>query len=808
MVTLTMAEVERMIQGRRPQVTRPSVGGRTAHDAATGSEGVGMISRHDPAARGGIGNLVAPGAVALVLAASTLFAVSGIREADQQHAIAHAAAGVRAELNHLSALENGAEAGEEAPPDEIDEALAALHENLDLALTGLPSDESASVRETTEQFGAAAAFTARAYSTGDIEEADAVDDEEADPLFESLTLDFKIIEDRATQRANRSASNATRGLTVSSIAAGLAIVIVIRAEGRSRSRRSLRQARAELSARYQGLIENSPIHLYVVGSDGSIDFVSPSAVESMGWRVTHVQELLDLLAPADLERLRGSLVTQEGPFDRPETVQIRGTSQWYEVTVADHRANPVINGLVITGRDVTDRIELETTLRRQAREDELTGLLNRRALNEVIIKALARSARGSTTTALLLIDLDGFKGINDTLGHPVGDALLAMAAERLATMTRVNETVARLGGDEFALVAELTETDPIGEAERAASRYLEALRAPYTIDGQALTIDASIGIAIAPDTTDSDTLLRYADIALYEAKHAGGSCTRLFAPEMEDLLLVQTRLHRGLEAALDKGEFSLAYQPLISIADGRPTGFEALLRWESPELGKVSPATFIPAAEHSGAICRLGRWVLDEAVRQLTEWQQQFDDDRLTMSVNASVVELVEGGYVTHLAEILDETGLDPSTLQIEVTESVLADDHHVVAEVLEAIRALGVRIALDDFGTGYSSMNQLQKLPIDCLKIDRAFIHSMTDNDRSTSVVHALIELGKALGLQTIAEGIETPEQLDALKDPECDLAQGFFFARPMSASAIRDFMATSESVAPAGFSSTIAPS
>ena len=753
-----------------------------------------MTGIHRGTALRALGRLIAPVTVSLILFGSALFAISGIHAADRQHAIAHAAAGVRAELNHLAALENGAEAGEDAPPEEIDQALEALDQDLEKALEGLPSEESTSIRRTVEQFAAAAAFAAQAYTMGEIEEADAVDDDEADPLFDSLTMEFYRIENRATDQATRSGSNAIRGLTASSAAAGLMILGVLIAEGRSISRRSLHRARAEVSERYDGLIENSPIHLYVVDGGGSIDFVSPRAIEALGRRLTHVQELLGLFSPADQERLHGPLVTQTGPFDQPVTMGMPTTNEWHEVTVSDHRANPVINGLVVTSTNVTDRIELESSLRRQAREDELTGLPNRRALNEVIVTSLARSARGSTTAALLLIDLDGFKGINDTLGHPVGDALLTMAAERLARNTRANETVARLGGDEFALVAELTHADPIGEAERSASRFLEALRAPYAIDDQVLTVDASIGIAIAPETTDPDTLLRYADIALYEAKHAGGSCVRLFAPEMEDLLLVKTRLQRELEVALENREFTLAYQPLISIADGRPTGFEALLRWESPELGRVSPATFIPVAEHSGAICRLGQWVLHEAVQQLTAWHQQFHDPRLTMSVNASVVELIEPGYAAHLAQLLQESDLDPSTLQIEVTESILADDHQVVVETLQAIRALGVSVALDDFGTGYSSMNQLQRLPIDCLKIDRSFIQSMNDNDRSTSVVHALIELGKALGLVTIAEGIETQDQLEALRRPECDIAQGFLLAHPMPANAVPDFMAISK--------------
>ncbi len=735
-------------------------------------------------------NFVAPCVVVIILLISALVTIGGIRRADDLHQVAHAAATMRAELNQLAALENGAEAGEDAPEEAIVEALDQIDHNLDLALRGLSDTEAAPTRRQVMQFAEAAAFTARAYTDGRDDEADEVDDDEADPLFDQLTEHFRELENSATVRANTSSTDAERTLMIASLVAGVIIVAMMVVEGRARSRRSLARAKEELGPRYQGLIENSPIHLYIVAEDGSISFVSPSAVNDTGREITHVDELLDALDQRDRASVRDQLVDREGPFGRAETVRLEPRGRWHELRVADHRDNPAINGLVVTCNDVTDRIKLESTLRQQAREDDLTGLPNRRALHEEMGRALQASTRNPGTTVLILIDLDGFKGINDTLGHPVGDALLTSVAERLASSSRSNEMVARLGGDEFALVAELSDADPIGEAERTATRFLHTLRAPYDIEGQTLTIDASIGIAMAPESISSDTLLRYADIALYEAKKAGGSCHRMFAPEMEDLLLVQTRLQRELESALHTGEFSLHYQPLISISDGRPTGFEALMRWESPELGWVPPSTFIPAAEHSGAICPLGQWAIRQAVQQLTVWQQQFDDHELTMSVNASIVELVEVDYVEHLAQVLEETGVEPATLQIEVTESVLADDHSVVVRTLEGIRALGVRVALDDFGTGYSSMNQLQTLPIDCLKIDRTFIQSLDQDDRSSSVVHALIELGRALGLVTIAEGIETPAQLSALQSPACDLAQGYLLARPMSAEAVTEFM------------------
>lgn len=722
--------------------------------------------------------------VTIVVVVSAWITNQSVLAAEQTHRAAHAAAGVRAEINNLGLLVSRANDGIYISRGRIDDAINNLDEELELVLGSLDEAEAIQLERRITALSSAAVQSVNAISNGD-------DSAVFVPTlsFDLIERDIAGIEEATTAYAEKSSARARQVLLISSATAGLIVILALAAESRRRSRRSAQQARDELDKRYKFLIENSPAHVYVIGPLGDIDFKSPAAEAAVGKDVNHIESLFDILDSADEKRMRAIIQGTAGT-EGSRRIRIKGADQWFEVHVADHRSNPTIGGLVLTAIDVTARAELEHVLRQQAREDELTGLPNRRALNESLEDAVARRSRTNGTTALLLIDLDGFKSINDTMGHPVGDRVLAAVADRLLRTTRQNEKAARLGGDEFALVLDLSSDDPIGAAEAAARRILDTIRQPYEIDGQTLNVDASIGIAISAPGEDPAELLRRSDIALYEAKRDGGARTQLFAPEMEDLLMVQLKLKRGLEKALAADKFELAYQPILSVRRQRTVGFEALLRWTSDELGPMSPNVFIPAAEQSGAIIPLGRWTLAKAIGQLIEWQSTFADTTLTMSVNASIVELVEADYAEFLEQLLVTAGLDPTTLQIEVTESAFAANHHAVVETLEAIRRLGVKIALDDFGTGYSSMGQLQKLPVDCLKIDRSFIVEVGDSPRGASVVRALVELGKALGLTTVAEGVETAEQFAALEDPECDHAQGFGLARPMPADHVRDFM------------------
>ncbi len=722
----------------------------------------------------------------LIVSAASVFAAMGFRSAGQQELTALAAVSVRADLNELAALEKGAEAGESVDEEYVAATVASLDEQLDRALTIVSPDEAADLRRKVEAYANVASFTARAHVRGFDDEADDRDDEETDPLFEELSASFSAIELEAAEGSRRSALVAMRGLVSALLFVLLATIGVVVAEGRARARAALDQERREITQRHRVLLEAS-VHLFIVTDAGTISYTSPGAEEAFGAQFSRLEDLLALVGPEDRGRVSALFASGAGP-DCPSLFQLGTREQWFEATVSDKRDNPVVDGYVLTLRDVSERVRLEDLLRRQATEDVLTGLPNRRGLQEATGQSLARSRRSHSSTALLLIDLDGFKGVNDTLGHPVGDQLLVQVAQRLRTTTRANEQSARLGGDEFAVVIDAG--DPASDGEHAASRLLEVLRTPYEVAGQLLSVDASIGIAVAVAGTGVDTLLRYADIALYEAKQAGGGQYRMFNLSMEDLLVGQTRMQRELRPGFDRGEFTLAYQPLVSVADHGLIGFEALMRWQSPALGRVPPSTFIPAAETSGLIIEMGRWALREACRQLAQWQLDSGNPALSMSVNASVVELSDDGYTDHLVEVLGATGIEPRTLQIEVTESVLADDGAKIVHQLEAIRALGVRVALDDFGTGYSSMSQLQALPVDCLKIDRAFIHAVGSDERATSVVHALVELGRALGLTVVAEGVEELAQLDVLAVPQCDVAQGYLLGRPMAARDVPRFL------------------
>jgi len=730
---------------------------------------------------------VVPVLAVMVLLGSAIYTGRGMRSFQEGEEITHAAADVRAELNHLAALENGAEAGEPAPISEVEAARAALDDRIDVAVSWLPADEAAELQRDIDDFASAAARTARAYSEGDLELADSLDDDQTDPLFGELQVALRTIEHDAEERAHSVGRGAMLSLVLATAVAVVGILALFAVQGRNRSRLAEQRTRAELASRHRALVENSPIQTYVLDDSGQIEFASAAAERALGDIATDIEKVLRAISPEyrDFgEHLRARTIS----FDIPHILRAEATGQWYEATVSDQRSNPAIRGLVISVSDVSDRMEMEALLRRQASEDSLTGLPNRRGLQDIVTKTLARSARRESAVALLLIDIDGFKGVNDTLGHPVGDELLKQVASRLRETCRADEQVARLGGDEFAQVIEVIDDEV--EVEMAAERIIDSMRVPFDVEGQLLAIKASIGIALGTADVDMDTLFRYADIALYESKRGGGGRSCVFASEMEDLLLGQARLQREMEPGFVRGEFSLAYQPLIAVSDQHPTGFEALMRWTSPALGQVSPASFIPVAEKSGLIVRLGRWAVREAAQQLAAWQEDFGDRDLVMSVNASVVELIEEGFVEHLASVIEDTGIDPRTFQVEVTESILADDGSSIVERLESIRAMGVRVALDDFGTGYSSMSQLQALPVDCLKIDRAFIQAIGDDDRAARVVYVLIELGRALDLVVVAEGVEENAQLEALKARRCDLAQGFMVSRPMPPEDVAEFI------------------
>jgi diguanylate cyclase (GGDEF)-like protein len=422
-----------------------------------------------------------------------------------------------------------------------------------------------------------------------------------------------------------------------------------------------------------------------------------------------------------------------------------------------------------------------------ATHDPLTGLPNRTLILDRVEQMLARSARNQTPVAALFIDLDSFKGINDTLGHGVGDELLRAVAARLEGVVRHVDALGRLGGDEFVVIAE--ELSLAAGPELVAERLLEALKHPFKLgeDGETrLTITASIGIASGKRTSAED-LLRDADIAMYRAKWDGKNRYAVFESGMQDAVQSRMELDMDLHEALENDEFFLAYQPTFALSDMRPTGVEALIRWQHATRGVVQPDAFIPLLEETGLITEVGRWVLREACQQAAVWRR--DGTEVAMAVNVSARQLDTDQLIIDIEEALGDSGLEPGALTIEITETTLMRNIEETIRRLTAIKELGVRIAIDDFGTGYSSLAHLQQFPVDALKIDRSFISGLKHNKEGETLIRTLVQLGKALSIETFAEGIEQHQELSLLQDEDCDHGQGFLFARPLDAAATEAF-------------------
>lgn len=436
--------------------------------------------------------------------------------------------------------------------------------------------------------------------------------------------------------------------------------------------------------------------------------------------------------------------------------------------------------LLGVSEDIADRKRAEAQIARLAHYDPLTELPNRVLFQKDLGEALARRARTGDQLAVHFIDLDRFKTVNDTLGHPLGDALLRIAAERLRGCVREGDTVARLGGDEFAVV-QTGLTDLTG-ATRLAERVVEAMAAPFDLQGHQVMIGASVGVSVAPsDGDDADELLKKADMALYRAKADGRGAFHFFERAMDEQLQARRALELDLRRALVAGEFQLYYQPLYHLGDDRVTGCEALLRWNHPERGMVSPGDFIPIAEEIGLIVQLGEWVLREACAEAATWP-----DHVRLAVNLSPAQFRDRGLVRTVVSALAVSGLPAERLELEITESVLLQDNAANMSMLHDLKALGVRISMDDFGTGYSSLSYLRSFPFDKIKIDQTFVRDILEDSDALAIIKAVLDLGASLGIVTTAEGVETLEQLNALRDQGCAEIQGYFISRPSPASDI----------------------
>ncbi len=451
--------------------------------------------------------------------------------------------------------------------------------------------------------------------------------------------------------------------------------------------------------------------------------------------------------------------------------------------------------VVIVGpqyQDITERKALEDRLEYLAFHDLITSLPNKALFMNRLKHALARLGRREGKVAVLFVDLDNFKFVNDTLGHHVGDNLLVAVSARLRKCLRPEDTVARLGGDEFAVLLE--DVEGVGKAAHVAERIVEELRAPFALNNQEVFTTPSIGVAFSDPSHDlPEDLLRNADIAMYRAKEEGKARYRMFDPSMEARVTERLRLENDLRRALERDGFKIHYQPVVLLETEQIIGMEALVRWEHSERGLVTPNEFVPLAEEIGLIVPIGQWVLREACRQAKEWQERFPSDPpLNVGVNLSARQLQNPDLVEDVEEVLRGTGLDPQQLTLEITESAVIGEGERRIRTLRRLRDLGVRLALDDFGTGYSSLSYLRRLPVGMLKIDRSFVENIGDDAKDEALLSGVIGIASGLGLYVVAEGVETAEQLAHVKSLGCQLAQGNYFSEPLPGEAAGELLAT----------------
>jgi diguanylate cyclase (GGDEF)-like protein/PAS domain S-box-containing protein len=529
------------------------------------------------------------------------------------------------------------------------------------------------------------------------------------------------------------------------------------------------------------LIQNSSDVVMVINEELETLYMSPSLDRVFGASGSTPGTLEGLVHPLDAPSLKRAIkeATKRGNSD-PIECRFRGRGEWVdaELIATDLRSDPDVNGVVLNARDVSERKRLEARLHHQSFHDPLTGLANRSLFADRAKHALALSRRRGEAVSVLFLDLDDFKRVNETKGHPAGDTILKRVAERLAGCIRPSDTVGRMDGDEFALLLE--DTDAEG-AKVVARRVSDALSGPIEVEDGSIIVSACVGIATTiGDEASVEDLLRRADLAMHTAKRQNRGRVEVFEPGTFNDILRRFELEFEIERAIDEGEFYLEYQPIFDIRNSQLWGVEALVRWRHPTQGTIPPEDFITSAESTGAIVALERLVIREACNQGVRWIEAGRP--VTVSVNLSPRHLADRGIVPAITTILSTTGMPPSLLMLEITEGVMADDStHTIAKIQE-LKKLGIRVALDDFGTGYSSLSVLQNLPIDVLKVDKTFIEPLGGSDNRSILAPALLRIAATLDLLPVAEGIETEEQLQELKRLGCTLGQGFHLGRPVA--------------------------
>ena len=542
----------------------------------------------------------------------------------------------------------------------------------------------------------------------------------------------------------------------------------------------------ESEARFRALVQNSFDIITIHDENGMTIYESPAASRVLGYPPGALigKTPFETLHPKDVARARDAfdaLLRGQAPRS-PLLLRFRhADGSWIHLEALGNNLleHPGIRGIVLTSRDITVRKRAEERAQFLANYDVLTGLPNRFLMQDRLTQAVAQAHRNRLRVAVMHIDLDRFKVVNETLGHYVGDALLKQAAERIRKSTREGDTVARVGGDEFTIV--FPNVTSLQALSTTAEKILSDLAKPFPSDGQELFVSASIGLSLYPDDAATvDEIIKHSDAAMYSAKHLGRNNFQFFTTDLNQEVQERMLIEGGLRTAIQRDELSLLYQPKIDLATRQVYGAEALLRWVHPKLGMISPARFVPVAEEAGLVGQIGEWVLRTACRQIREWQDA--GFALQVAVNVSARQFQQYDVAELVMGIMNETGALPENLELELTESAVMHDAETSIVTLERLAALGAQIAIDDFGTGYSSLSYLKRLPLDVLKIDQSFVRDISSDPNDAAIVRAIITLARSLGIKVIAEGVENEAQLAFLNAYGCQYAQGYLFGEPLT--------------------------
>jgi diguanylate cyclase (GGDEF)-like protein/PAS domain S-box-containing protein len=627
--------------------------------------------------------------------------------------------------------------------------------------------------------------------SGKFEDARGVDFEEISPETELLQAEIR---DAIALEGKVAGEATTRSQLEVVTASFLVLTPIIIAVLRFRRRQQfaiLQQVSLQRSEdRFRTLTEESADIVLITDLAGVIKYVSPSAKTTLaadpGTQLG--KSLFDTVHPEDVRQLKQLLTVASNQSLRLEFRLRHSDGRWldFECVIRNLLDRENINGLVLNAREITDRKKVQEQLIFSASHDQLTGLPNRVLFLDRLQVVIDRIHRHRQTTAgVLFIDVDEFKVVNDCLGHAAGDAFIVEVGNRLRGCMRSDGTVARIGGDEFTVLLE--DIAEPSDAIRVAQRIQAAVASPFLLLGQEVCKSVSIGIGLASLDDSAESVVQNADLAMYRAKAKGKACSELFDSTMHEQVMGQLQLEVRLRRGLQNQEFRLYYQPIVEVATGLVEGFEALLRWKPADCDLVPPGVFIPVAEQSGLIVPISDWVLTEACREAGAWHRQYPDEpRLYVSINVSAKHFSHPGFIGHVRKALEKTGIPPRCVKIELTESVAMNDAPSTEETMSQLRAIGVKLSIDDFGTGYSSLSYLRRFPVDTLKIDQSFIAAMETERGNCAIVSTVVALGRNLGLQVVAEGVETLSQFEKLRTISCDAAQGYFFSKPVPSDAV----------------------